>query len=75
MLPVGFTNPADATRALTTSALPDAPVLDDEPAADRVRVGYARSTAARLLRSFAAGANRAAERVEPCPLHCGTARP
>lgn len=69
MLPIGFTTPADATHALATSALPDAPVLPAEP--DGAPTRRWRSRTARLLRSLAAGADRAAERVERRQVGCG----
>jgi hypothetical protein len=51
---------ADATRRRAMSALPDAPVVEDvnEPAGVRVAL-------AAVLRGVAAGAGRAAERLEP----------
>jgi len=51
---------ADATRRHATAALPDAPVVEEATEPARVRVALAV-----LLRGVAAGAGRAAERLEP----------
>ena len=52
----------DATRQLARSALPDAPVVPDEP---RARV--VRNLSARLLRVVARRQLRLAERMDPRP--------
>lgn len=51
----------DATRRLATSALPDAPVVED---VDVTRAGV-RAALAAALRGVAAHASSAAERIEP----------
>jgi len=64
MFPVGFS--LDAIGRDATSALPDAPVIDNvdtAPAAARTRVVLAAA-----LRGLATRASRAAERVEPLQL-------
>lgn len=63
MFPAGFSLIVDAARRDATSALPDAPVLaDDDTASVSAR---ARVVLATALRSIAAHAGSAAERVEP----------
>ncbi len=65
MFPVGFS--FDAARRDATSALPDAPVVEDvEPAPV---LAPARTALAMALRGVAARAGSAAERIEP--LHAG----
>lgn len=59
MFPAGSVA-AEATRRHATSALPDAPVVEDSAERARVRVALAA-----VLRGVAAGAGRAAERLEP----------
>jgi hypothetical protein len=51
---------ADATRRHARSALPGAPVVEDATEPARVRIALAAA-----LRGVAAGAGRAAERLEP----------
>lgn len=63
MFTVGSSLIVDCTRRIATSALPDAPVVGDvESAPTSAR---ARGALAAALRSVAARAGSAAERVEP----------
>ena len=63
MYPVGFDLVLDATRRRAHSALPDAPVLDEEPTGQNAR--QLRLTLANALRAVATRADAAADRVQP----------
>lgn len=67
MMPVGFVLAVDKTRSDAQSALPNAPVVTDDRPRERTTapVRRWRVSLASALRSLAARADAAAERVEP----------